>query len=38
VHIEELDAIGGPQGVITTLSYEDTIYLPHGFGGDPKQR
>jgi len=35
VHIEELDAIGGPQGVSTTLSYEDSIYLPHGFGGDP---
>jgi hypothetical protein len=34
VHIEELDAIGGPQGVTTQLSYDDSIYLPHGFGGD----
>jgi len=38
VHIEELDAIGGPQGVITTLSYEDTIYLPHWFRRRPQQR
>ncbi|HEY0806696.1 MAG TPA: hypothetical protein VGD84_16600, partial [Pseudonocardiaceae bacterium] len=34
VHIEELDAIGGPQGVTTQLSYDDSIYLPNGFGGD----
>jgi hypothetical protein len=34
VHIEELDAIGGPQGVATQLSYDDSIYLPHGFGGE----
>lgn len=34
VHIEELDAIGGPQGVVTRLTYDDSIYLPNGFGGD----
>lgn len=35
VHIEELDAIGGPQGVTTQLSYDGKIYLPNGFGGTP---
>lgn len=32
VHIEELDALGGTQGQLTRLSYDDGIYLVHGFG------
>ncbi len=32
VHVEELDAVGGPQPPVAHLSYEDTIYLKDGFG------
>jgi len=35
VQIEELDALGGPRAPITQLSYQDSIYLQHGF--DPAQ-
>lgn len=33
VHVEELDAVSGPQPSVARLSYEDTIYLKDGFGG-----
>ena len=33
VHIEELDAVSGPQPSVARLSYQRGIYLENGFGG-----
>src|SRR5205085_2685645 len=32
VRVEELDALGGPQGATTPLYYDPSVYLPGGFG------
>jgi hypothetical protein len=32
VRVEELDALGGPQGSTTPLYYDPSVYLPGGFG------